>query len=173
MKNITIAKPLIIALSIGMACSAQAQLLGRGGAVGGVIGGSGGFGGQLSGMTSFAGRGDVLAHARPAAGAINTDELRQPRSASGEAGGNGADRGNHASLAGSVAQDARGTIQPLRDGAHGYARPGAATAASSAKGSKTAAVDGAHAAGSANGSANGAVGGPASNTSKDSGADTM
>lgn len=89
MKNVTIAKQLIIALSIGMACSAHAQLLGRGGAVGGMIGGAGNFGG----MASFD-RGAMRDSSRPAAGASHGEPVRQARPASGgaasEAGGNGA-----------------------------------------------------------------------------------
>jgi len=77
MKNITIAKQLLIALSIGVACSAHAQLLGRGGAVGGMIGGAGNFGGQLSGM----GNSSLLDRSRSATSAINTDELRANRNA--------------------------------------------------------------------------------------------
>ena len=53
MKNITLAKQLVLALSIGVACSAHAQLFGRGGAVGGMIGGAGNLGGQLNGMNGF------------------------------------------------------------------------------------------------------------------------
>lgn len=77
MKNTTIAKHLLIALSIGVACSAHAQLLGRGGAVGGMIGGAGNFGGQLSGM----GNSSLLDRSRSATSAINTDELRANRNA--------------------------------------------------------------------------------------------
>jgi hypothetical protein len=70
----TIAKQLIVALSIGMTCSAHAQLLGRGGAVGGMIGGSGG----LNGMTSFSGGSSLLDSPRAVTRAVHTDELRQP-----------------------------------------------------------------------------------------------
>lgn len=81
MKNITIAKQLLIVLSIGVACSAHAQLLGRGGAVGGMIGGAGNFGGQLSGMGNIGGNGSLLDRSRSATSAINTDELRANRNA--------------------------------------------------------------------------------------------
>lgn len=70
----TIAKQLIVVLAIGMAGSVHAQLLGRGGAVGGMIGGSGG----LNGMTSFNGGGSLLDSQRGVIRTVNTDELRQP-----------------------------------------------------------------------------------------------
>jgi hypothetical protein len=70
----TIAKQLIVILAIGMASAAHAQLLGRGGAVGGMIGGSGG----LSGMTSLNGGGALLDSQRGITRAVNSDELRQP-----------------------------------------------------------------------------------------------
>jgi hypothetical protein len=81
MKNVTIAKQLQIALSIGVACSAHAQLLGRGGAVGGMIGGAGNFGGQLSGMGNIGGNGALLDRSRSATSIINTDEVRGNRNA--------------------------------------------------------------------------------------------
>ena len=81
MKNITIAKQLLIALSIGVACSAHAQLLGRGGAVGGMIGGAGNFGGQLNGMGNLSNSSALLDRSRSATSAINTDELRANRNA--------------------------------------------------------------------------------------------
>ena len=74
MKTNTIAKQLIIALSIGMACSAQAQLLGRGGPVGGMIGGAGSFGGQLSGMggmNAAGNRASLLETGRSATSAVD------------------------------------------------------------------------------------------------------
>ncbi len=89
MKNITIAKQLLITLTIGMACSAHAQLLGRGGAVGGMVGGAGNFGG----MASFD-RSAMRPIARPATSAVDADQLRQSRSTTGaaasEASGNSA-----------------------------------------------------------------------------------
>ncbi|UUZ47135.1 hypothetical protein LP420_26995 [Massilia sp. B-10] len=76
MKTKQIVQHIAIIFALGVAASAQAQLLGGGGglgrSVGGMIGGSGNMGGQIGGMGSMGSRGGLAR--RPA---------RQPRRRSG------------------------------------------------------------------------------------------
>lgn len=119
MKPVTIVKQAVLVLSISMAFSAHAQLLGRGGSVGGMIGGAGSIGGQLGGMGSMAERGSLIG-----SGSI---------SANGNAGQGMRD------VAQPLAAGAREQAQHTRD----YASGSAATAGSTARGSKQAAINGA------------------------------
>lgn len=140
----TIAKQLIVVLAIGMASSAHAQLLGRGGAIGGMIGGSGG----LSGMTSVNGNGSLLDSQRGAIRTVNADELRQPVRNSAQAQADST-RDYAQSSGANVTGAARGGKQAASNGVLG-----AATAAAGIQPDVNA---GGAASGSANGSASGAA----------------
>ena len=105
MKPVTLIKQAVLVVSIGMAFSAHAQLLGRGGAlggsVGGMIGGAGNIGGQIGGMGSMGERGAPIGIARSApqridgasaAGSVAGSAAKQA-SAQGSASGSGSGSG--------------------------------------------------------------------------------
>ena len=103
MKTVHIAKHIAILLALGATASAQAQLLGGrgpiGGSLNGMVGGAGNIGGQLTGAGSMAGRGALIGEARSATRIIDTSGIRRSAelNGNGNAGGNGA-----ASLASNV-----------------------------------------------------------------------
>ncbi|UUZ52742.1 hypothetical protein LP419_26435 [Massilia sp. H-1] len=80
MKTKQIVQHIAIIFALGVAASAQAQLLGGGGglgrSVGGMIGGSGNMGGQIGGMGSMGSRGGLA------------DDLRASRAAEAAAAKN-------------------------------------------------------------------------------------
>jgi hypothetical protein len=91
-ENIMQAKKIVqqvaLVISFGVAASAHAQLLGRGGAVGGslggMVGGAGQMGGRLGGMDSITSRGSLISDTRSA-----TRAAEAGTNASGNASGSG------------------------------------------------------------------------------------
>lgn len=84
MNTKSLVKHIALIVTLGVAASAQAQLLG--GAVGGMIGGS--AGGNIGAMGSMGGRG-IVNEVRPATRAIDTGSLRRPADVSGNGNAGG------------------------------------------------------------------------------------
>lgn len=78
MKTTHIVKHIAILFSLGVAASANAQLLGGGlgGSAGGMVGGAGTIGGSIGGMGRMEGRGSLIHDVRSSSRAVDTGALR-------------------------------------------------------------------------------------------------